>query len=887
MPTFADLLSRYEAPSADTLFGHSQRPGGRWEHVRPTQMTIGEVLAFQKDRGPNSYGQWVKDRLAASGQRARIATPVGSKQIVGTTLENAVTQMGLSLDTPFDSNTQDMIGRHLLEQRLQSARNPAEARAALRAEWEGFKHVSDDELDEAILAYNADPSTFYSSDQQNDKQKPTGLGSYAELMRDRAQDSRERQGGMLDYIKGYQDSAIEVLMPDAKKKLGEKNPQAPRPELQGGAGDNQLRGGLTLTGVSGGRQIADPLRGSGPNLLPLPLPGTEPRYEVPLTLPDEVSEKEATKESKKDVEAGPAPQTSAPTESIRPRSREDGENANKLEKRQAWGDWLSALGVAYGQAFAGQAPNMPGALADIQQRRQASAMALREEERAEQAANLNRYKTELDARRVAAEEARIALDEQEFAVSQQPQQYPVDYAKRTMDVFPETAPYFDMLSAGMATNDPTLIDTAYSGISKTLERAGQAGAAQISPEALTEYNSLDPNVPDEAVRRAQIIGSMPPEQLSDFLTAAEAVQGGAPPAPTQLNTLADAVYQRARDAGEPISRHEAILEANELLRGQSSEAVELVRTIMDNQAAEDVASAVTSQVAAIQKSGVDARTQLGLLRSVEQALVEVGSAEAVRGETSEEAGVRRIFNRLVEQFGGEDAGATFAATVFGMPEEAYNTLNLANKTLMLELANVYGIRGQSMSDGDREFLESMFPSGNAPANAREFVMARMQSRNLLDRARDRYVTGAESNPLAQKERIDNFRLDAADTGYLNGYYELRLRSQYERGDDGGRLYPRDVRALGIAAVNSYLQGNDRAFEQLERDFGRFPPYAASTNVGEEVRQVLNQTFPPMTAQQFEILAPELTRDPMFYGYFDLDKDQYVLTREVDLNALRR
>ena len=130
----------------DTLFGHSQN-GGRFDGVKVSDMTIGQLGQFASPSG--EYGQWVK------GEVGRVATPMGRHQIVGTTLRNATAEMGLSPDTKFTGQTQDAIANHLARRRLVGASSPVAKRAALRSEWEGFKHVSDDALDAAIANFEA------------------------------------------------------------------------------------------------------------------------------------------------------------------------------------------------------------------------------------------------------------------------------------------------------------------------------------------------------------------------------------------------------------------------------------------------------------------------------------------------------------------------------------------------------------------------------------------------------------------------------------------------------------------------------------------------------------------------------------------------------------
>lgn len=147
---FAKLLFDKEgAGNYDTLFGHSQREGGQFAGVKVSQMPISEVIKFSDPKG--AYGNWVKSELGRLGQEARIATPMGAGQIVGSTLRSAVNELGLSGDTLFDANTQNMIIDHLAKKRVMSSNTMAGRRAGLRAEWEGFKSVPDATLDAAIM----------------------------------------------------------------------------------------------------------------------------------------------------------------------------------------------------------------------------------------------------------------------------------------------------------------------------------------------------------------------------------------------------------------------------------------------------------------------------------------------------------------------------------------------------------------------------------------------------------------------------------------------------------------------------------------------------------------------------------------------------------------
>lgn len=141
-----DLLARTEgAGDPDTLFGNAQRDGGAFAGMRPSQMTIGEVLDFQRQRGAGSYADYVRGRVG------RVATPVGIGQIVGATLADGIVErVGLTNDDLYDAGNQSLIIDGLAARRLHGVTDPAARRRALRAEWEGFRHVSDADLDAAI-----------------------------------------------------------------------------------------------------------------------------------------------------------------------------------------------------------------------------------------------------------------------------------------------------------------------------------------------------------------------------------------------------------------------------------------------------------------------------------------------------------------------------------------------------------------------------------------------------------------------------------------------------------------------------------------------------------------------------------------------------------------
>lgn len=106
----------------DALFEFSQREGGAFEGVKPTQMTVGQIVQFTDPSG--EYGQWVK------GKVGRVATPVGAYQVVGTTLRDAIKAGVVSPNEQFTPDVQDRVGKWVLSTQGTGA-------------WEGYKGPQD------------------------------------------------------------------------------------------------------------------------------------------------------------------------------------------------------------------------------------------------------------------------------------------------------------------------------------------------------------------------------------------------------------------------------------------------------------------------------------------------------------------------------------------------------------------------------------------------------------------------------------------------------------------------------------------------------------------------------------------------------------------------
>ncbi len=103
-----DRISRAEGTADEG--GYDRLLGGTEDRfgIKPTEMTVQEVLDFQSNRGEGSYADY------AEGAVGRISTPVGKYQVVGTTLQSLVDQGIIDANAKFDAATQEKIGTHLI-----------------------------------------------------------------------------------------------------------------------------------------------------------------------------------------------------------------------------------------------------------------------------------------------------------------------------------------------------------------------------------------------------------------------------------------------------------------------------------------------------------------------------------------------------------------------------------------------------------------------------------------------------------------------------------------------------------------------------------------------------------------------------------------------------
>ena len=153
---FTNALKAREADNYDTLFGNAELFDTPFKDLKVSEMTVDEVLELTKLNGP--FHKFNK-------KKGHNTTAVGKYQIVGSTLRDlnskdrqVLKKLGITGDTKFDQKTQDDIAAYLAVHRIKDRATKGDgniatrgqARKEMRNEWEGFKKLSDEELDDII-----------------------------------------------------------------------------------------------------------------------------------------------------------------------------------------------------------------------------------------------------------------------------------------------------------------------------------------------------------------------------------------------------------------------------------------------------------------------------------------------------------------------------------------------------------------------------------------------------------------------------------------------------------------------------------------------------------------------------------------------------------------
>ena len=152
---FVKALKEKEADNYDTIFGNAEKRNTPFKGTKISDKTLSEVLEFVKLNG--KFHTFNK-------QKGKNTTAVGKYQIVGDTLRDlnnrgVLKKLGITDDTKFDEKTQDDIAAYIAVHRIKDRATGeiggdlatrGSARREMRNAWEGFKSLSDDELDAII-----------------------------------------------------------------------------------------------------------------------------------------------------------------------------------------------------------------------------------------------------------------------------------------------------------------------------------------------------------------------------------------------------------------------------------------------------------------------------------------------------------------------------------------------------------------------------------------------------------------------------------------------------------------------------------------------------------------------------------------------------------------
>jgi len=143
---FRKALSGVEAENYKTLFDNAEEKKTPFKDVDITTMPMKDIFSLVE-----LNGKFHKFNLS----KGEDTTAIGKYQMVGNTLRdlknrNVLKELDIDDDTLFNENTQDKIAVHLAERRVRQKFSMTEARKEMRNEWEGFKKLSDKELNTII-----------------------------------------------------------------------------------------------------------------------------------------------------------------------------------------------------------------------------------------------------------------------------------------------------------------------------------------------------------------------------------------------------------------------------------------------------------------------------------------------------------------------------------------------------------------------------------------------------------------------------------------------------------------------------------------------------------------------------------------------------------------
>ena len=104
-----DIFRGESGGDYNALFNYQNRPGGLFDDVKITDMTVDAALDFAQPR--SGYGSYVK----MANPEGVVATPMGAYQVVGSTLRDAKRGLGLRGDELMTRDLQDRIGKYIYD----------------------------------------------------------------------------------------------------------------------------------------------------------------------------------------------------------------------------------------------------------------------------------------------------------------------------------------------------------------------------------------------------------------------------------------------------------------------------------------------------------------------------------------------------------------------------------------------------------------------------------------------------------------------------------------------------------------------------------------------------------------------------------------------------
>ena len=158
---FRIALKKKEAGSYSTLFASAETTNTPWKGTDITNMKMSDVLDLVK-----ANGEFHKHN---KNKHNKNTTAIGKYQFIGSTLRDlkkrgVFDKLGITDDTLFDEATQDSLAAYQAIHRLKDRAKGtlSSARTEMRNEWEGFKKLSNSDLNNIITEIGSEIGVEFS-----------------------------------------------------------------------------------------------------------------------------------------------------------------------------------------------------------------------------------------------------------------------------------------------------------------------------------------------------------------------------------------------------------------------------------------------------------------------------------------------------------------------------------------------------------------------------------------------------------------------------------------------------------------------------------------------------------------------------------------------------